>query len=78
MNAREIVRLMNEEEHAVFRVMQTAEEAISVAIERAAKAFREGGRIFYIGSGTSGRIATADAAEMPPTFGIDPEHFGGV
>jgi N-acetylmuramic acid 6-phosphate etherase len=78
MSAREVVRLMNEEEHAVFRIMTASEEAIAVAIEHAAKAFREGGRIFYIGSGTSGRIATADAAEMPPTFGIDPEHFVAV
>jgi N-acetylmuramic acid 6-phosphate etherase len=83
MNAREIVRLMDEEEHQVFRVMQNAQEQIAEAIERVAKAFRDGGRIFYVGSGTSGRIATADAAEMPPTFGIEPDRFiaivsGGV
>lgn len=78
MSAREIVRLMNEEEHVVFRALTQAEEAIAVAAERAAKAFADGGRVFYIGSGTSGRIATADAAEMPPTFGIDPEHFVAV
>jgi N-acetylmuramic acid 6-phosphate etherase len=75
MSAREIARLMNEEEHAVFRALQTAEEPLSIAITHAAAAYGRGGRIFYVGSGTSGRIATADAAEMPPTFGIDPERF---
>lgn len=78
MSAREIVRLMNEEEHAVFRSLQAAEEPLSIAITKAAEAFKRGGRIFYVGSGTSGRIATADAAEMPPTFGIDPERFVAI
>lgn len=75
MNAREIVRLMNEEEHQVFRALQAAEEKISVAAEHAATAFAQGGRIIYLGSGTSGRISSADAAEMPPTFGIDSDRF---
>lgn len=75
MNAREIVRLMDEEEYHVLRVMQNAQESIAEAIEHVAKAYRNGGRIFYVGSGTSGRIATADAAEMPPTFGIEPDRF---
>lgn len=75
MNAREIVRLMDEEEHHVFRVMQSVQEQLAEAIEKVAEAYRNGGRIFYVGSGTSGRIATADAAEMPPTFGIEPDRF---
>lgn len=75
MSAREIVRLMNEEEHSVMRALTQAEEPIAVAIERAGEAYRRGGRIFYVGSGTSGRIASADAAEMPPTFGIEPDRF---
>jgi len=78
MSAREIVRLMNEEEHSVLRALEAAEAGIAEAIERAAQAFREGGRVIYVGAGTSGRIATMDAAEMVPTFGLDPERFVAV
>jgi len=75
MTAREVVRLMNEEEAIVLRALQAAEEATAIAIERAGEAFLRGGRVIYMGSGTSGRIATMDAAEMPPTFGIEPDRF---
>lgn len=78
MSAREIVRLMNEEEQVVLRALSQAEESIAVAAERIASAFRDGGRVIYVGSGTSGRIATMDAAEMPPTFGIDGDRFIAV
>lgn len=78
MNAREIVRLMNEEEQAVMRAMTQAEEQIAVAIEKAADAYQNGGRVVYVGAGTSGRIATMDAAEMPPTFGTSPERFVAI
>lgn len=75
MNAKEIVRLMNEEEQIVMRVLHSAENQIAMAAEKVAEAFLKGGRIIYLGSGTSGRIATMDAAEMPPTFGIDGDRF---
>jgi N-acetylmuramic acid 6-phosphate etherase len=75
MSAREIVRLMNEEELAVIRAMQAAEEPLAHTIERAAYAFQTGGRVIYVGAGTSGRVATMDAAEMPPTFGVEPDRF---
>jgi N-acetylmuramic acid 6-phosphate etherase len=75
MSAREIVRLMNEEEQAVMRALAAAEGAIAEAAEQAAAAFQRGGRIIYVGAGTSGRVATADAAEMPPTFGVDGNRF---
>lgn len=78
MSAREIVRLMNEEEQAVLRALSDAEEAIAVAVDHAAEAFSTGHRIVYVGAGTSGRIATMDAAEMPPTFGIEPDRFVAV
>ncbi len=78
MSAREIVRLMNEEEFAVLRALQEAEKPLALAAEKAAIAYQEGGRIIYVGAGTSGRIATADAAEMPPTFGIDSTKFIAV
>jgi N-acetylmuramic acid 6-phosphate etherase len=75
MSAKDIVRLMNEEESIVVRALYSAEESLAVAIEKAADAFMRGGRVIYLGSGTSGRIATADAAEMPPTFGLDSSSF---
>lgn len=78
MSAREIVRLMNEEEYVVIRALQNAEEALAAAIERVAAAYQEGGRTIYVGSGTSGRIATMDAAEMPPTFGIPDDRFMAI
>jgi N-acetylmuramic acid 6-phosphate etherase len=66
---------MNEEENAVFRAMQQAEEALAVVAEHAAQSLSGGGRVIYVGAGTSGRVAAADAAEMPPTFGIEPDRF---
>jgi len=75
MSAREIVRLMNEEEFAVIKALQEAEKPLAQAAERAAAAFRQGGRVIYVGAGTSGRVAAMDAAEMPPTFGIEPSSF---
>lgn len=75
MSAQQMVRLMNEEEVAVFKALQSAEEEIAIASEKAAAAYQSGGRIIYVGAGTSGRIAAMDAAEMPPTFGIDPDRF---
>lgn len=83
MSALEIVRLMDKEEETVLRAMHEADRDIAIAADRVANAFQDGGRIIYAGSGTSGRIATMDAAEMPPTFGVEPERFialtsGGV
>lgn len=75
MSAREIVRLMNEEDSAVLRAVRQAEPYLAQAGEAAARAYQSGGRVVYVGAGTSGRIATADAAEMPPTFGVPPEKF---
>ena len=74
-SARDIVRLMNEEEYAVLRALDSAEESLALVAEKVAEAYAAGGRIVYLGSGTSGRVATADAAEMPPTFGVDRERF---
>lgn len=75
MSAQEIVRLMNEEEMTVMRALQSAEAAIALAAEKAGEAYQRGGRVIYVGAGTSGRIASMDAAEMPPTFGIPGDRF---
>jgi N-acetylmuramic acid 6-phosphate etherase len=83
MSAREIVRLMNEEEQSVMRALKSAEESLAIVAERVSETFLNGGRVIYIGAGTSGRMAAMDAAEMPPTFGIESDRFiallpGGV
>lgn len=69
----EIVRLINEEDAlvavAVSRVLQDVEDAIEAIVTR----LRNGGRLFYIGTGTSGRLGVLDAAECPPTFGVSPD-----
>ncbi len=78
MTPQQIVRLMNEEERAVMMALQHAEEGLAQAMVKAAEAYQAGARVIYIGAGTSGRIAAMDAAEMPPTFGIDPDRFVAV
>lgn len=69
---------MNEEEAAVLRALHDAEESLATVVEKAADSFLKGGRIIYVGAGTSGRIAVMDAAEMPPTFGITGDRFIGI
>lgn len=75
MSATEIIRLMTEEEGAVLQALQRAEGNLAEAAEHVAKAFTSGGRTIYVGAGTSGRVAAMDAAEMPPTFGIEADRF---
>lgn len=78
MSAVDVVKLMNEEEGVVLRALQEAEKPLAIAAEKAAAAFKRGGRVIYVGSGTSGRMAAMDAAEMPPTFGVDSSQFVAV
>jgi N-acetylmuramic acid 6-phosphate etherase len=74
----EIVDLINAEDRTVPEVVATQREAIARAIEMAEECFRGGGRLFYVGAGTSGRLGVLDAAECPPTFGSDPEMVQGL
>lgn len=78
MGAIEIIRLMNNEETLVLKALAEAEPALALASEKVAKCFSNGGRVVYVGSGTSGRVAMMDAAEMPPTFGIEANRFVAV
>ena len=73
-----IVDLINNEDRLVAAAVSDEREAIARAIELVEKAFRGGGRLVYVGAGTSGRLGVLDAAEMPPTFGVDPERIHGV
>jgi len=70
---REIVRLIQEQDATVASAVSRAAESLASAIEAIAERMRGGGRLFYAGAGTSGRIAMLDAAEIPPTFGVAPE-----
>ena len=74
----EQARLMNAEDHRVPDAVAAALPAIANAVTRIAEALGRGGRLFYVGAGTSGRIAALDAAECPPTFGTDAETVQAV
>jgi len=71
--AREIARIINAEDARVAAAVARALPEIARAIDAIAKALSSGGRLIYVGAGTSGRIAALDAAECPPTFNTDPE-----
>ena len=78
LNALEIARLINCEDKTVAAVVASALGPISKAAEKFAETIKSGGRVFYIGAGTSGRLGVLDAAECPPTFGTDPAQIIGV
>ena len=69
MTAREIVRLMNWEDSKVARAVGRESDAIARAVDTIVGAIRKGGRLIYVGAGSSGRMGVLDAAECPPTFG---------
>ena len=73
MSAVEIVRLMNHEDRKVAAAVARVLPAIARAADAIVKAIRSGGRLIYVGAGSSGRMAVLDAAECPPTFGTSPE-----
>src|SRR5687768_12029854 len=74
----EIVDLINAEDRMVAVAVGEEREAIAKCIEMVVDCFRKGGRLFYIGAGTSGRLGVLDASEMPPTYGTDPEMVQGI
>ena len=74
----EIVALINAEDAGVPAAVATQAAAIAQAISAAEETFRAGGRLFYAGAGTSGRLGVLDASECPPTFGVEPEMVQGI
>jgi len=78
MSSLEIVDLMNQQDHLIPAAVHEAREAIAEAVDILVEAFRTGGRLFYIGAGTSGRLGVLDASECPPTFGTPPEQVQGI
>ena len=78
LSALEIMRLMNEEDKQVPLAIEKCLPQIAQAVERIVAAFQQGGRLVYIGAGTSGRLGVLDASECPPTFGVSPEMVKGI
>lgn len=74
----ELVRLFVEEDRRPQQAVADASASISAAVDRIATRLKAGGRLFYLGAGTSGRLGVLDAAECPPTFCSDPELVQGV
>src|SRR5947209_8744806 len=74
----EIVDLMNAEDATIAKVVHGERERIAAAIDLIVAAFRAGGRLVYVGAGTSGRLGVLDATECPPTFGVPPTMVVGV
>lgn len=77
-SALEIVDLIAAEDATVPAAVARARHELAQSIDLIEAAFREGGRLLYIGAGTSGRLGVLDAAECPPTFGTDPEMVVGI
>jgi N-acetylmuramic acid 6-phosphate etherase len=73
LSSSEIVRAMNEEDELVAAAVRAVLPDISEAVDRIVARLRANGRLFYIGTGTSGRLGVLDASECPPTFGVSPE-----
>lgn len=78
LSAAEIVRLMNTEDRRVADAVMTQEVTIARAIETIAARLQRGGRLIYLGAGTSGRLGVLDASECPPTFNTAPEQVIGL
>ncbi len=74
----EIVDLINNEDRGVPDAVRAEREPIARAMEIAVESFKRGGRLIYVGAGTSGRLGVLDATECPPTFGSEPEMVQGV
>jgi N-acetylmuramic acid 6-phosphate etherase len=78
MSARELVEVFVEEEEFVQEALRPAVGELTKAIEIVAESLRNGGRLFYVGAGSSGRIGVLDASEIPPTFGAPRDLVQGV
>ena len=78
MSALEIVTAMNREDRKVPEGIEPALPQIAAVVETVEAAFRNGGRLFYLGAGTSGRLGVLDASECPPTFGVEPGMVVGL
>src|SRR5271157_85847 len=74
----EMLRIVNTEDHKVADAVGREIPAIARAVDAIVEAFQRGGRLFYIGAGTSGRLGVLDASECPPTFSVPLEMVQGI
>src|SRR6185503_3502127 len=73
LSTADIVRLMNDEDALVPHAVREVLSSVTHAVDEIVKRIQSGGRLFYIGTGTSGRLGVLDASECPPTFGVSPD-----
>ncbi len=78
LSTQEIVDLIGGEDMIVPQAVATQREPIAAAVDMIVDRLRAGGRLFYVGAGTSGRLGVLDASECPPTFGVDPSLVQGI
>ncbi len=78
MTIREILAIMNEEDRSVPLAIESQLGNIEAIVQLTIESFNKGGRLIYLGAGTSGRLGVLDAAECPPTFGTDPRMVVGL
>jgi len=78
MTTREILELINSEDHKIAPAVRKVIPQIQDATELIVRSFKSGGRLFYVGAGTSGRLGVLDASECPPTFGAKPSMVQGI
>jgi N-acetylmuramic acid 6-phosphate etherase len=74
----ELLNLIHEEDQKVLPAVQKAIPQIEKLVEQIVQRMKKGGRLFYIGAGTSGRLGILDASEIPPTFGVEPDLVIGL
>ena len=78
MSTLDMVRVLNDEDKLVAQAVEKVLPAVAQAIDAIAAALTKGGRLFYVGAGTSGRLGVLDASECPPTYGVSPDTVQGV
>ena len=74
----EILQLINNEDCKIADIVAAELPYIAQAVDLLVETFKQGGRLFYLGAGTSGRLGVLDASECPPTYGIDPDMIQGI
>ena len=78
LTTRQILNLISKEDHKIASAVKQAIPQIEKAVDLLVESFKSGGRLFYIGAGTSGRLGVLDASECPPTFGTRPSMVTGI
>ena len=71
LSIKQLIQGINDEDHSVPKAIEKELNSIETLIQKASEQLKSGGRLFYMGAGTSGRLGIVDASECPPTFGVD-------